>query len=88
MQRLELPEAFDITAEAMVTVARAIDCQDELVIGAANVRKIDASAVQLLLATVHAANARGAKITWESPTRTVIDAIKAMGLDTQMNLTI
>lgn len=88
MQRLELPEAFDITAEAMVTVARGIDCQDELVIGAANVRKIDASAVQLLFATVHAANARGAKITWESPTRTVIDAIKAMGLDTRMNLTI
>ncbi len=57
-------------------------------IGGSNVRKIDASAVQLLFAVVHAAKARGAKITWDDPTRTVLDAIKASGLDTHVNLTI
>ncbi|MFT3694124.1 MAG: STAS domain-containing protein [Kofleriaceae bacterium] len=87
MQRLELPEAFDITAEATVSVARALDCRDELVIAASGVRKIDASGVQLLFAAVHAAKARGAKITWDSPAKIVIDAIRASGLDTHVNLT-
>ena len=84
VQRLELPESLDITAEAFANTARAVD--GDVTIGASTVKRIDASGVQLLYAVVAAAKARGARVAWDSPTRTLIDAAKAAGLDRLLEL--
>ncbi len=86
MQRLDLPEALDITAESFAQDARVLAGADDVVFGGASVRRVDASGIQLLFAIVAAAKARGSKVAWDAPSKTLLDAARASGLDRLLEL--
>ncbi len=86
VQRLDLPEALDITAETFAQDARVLAGSADVVLGGASVRRIDASGIQLLYTIVAAAKARGSKVAWDSPSKTLIDAARAAGLERLLEL--
>jgi anti-anti-sigma regulatory factor len=86
VQRLELPAELDVTAEGFVAAARACGFDDELVFGAGAVRRVDATGIQLLYAIVVAARARGSRVSWDSPSRVLTEALHASGLAPSVHL--
>lgn len=62
------------------TVQALVQVPAELVLDAAAVEEVDSSALQLLLATRHSLQARGARLRLHAPSAVLRDALARLGL--------
>lgn len=81
--RVRFPAALDVTAEAVIDEMRAVDFDDELVLDASDVSRVDAAGMQLAYAVVHAARA---KVSWSATSPAFVDAARTLGLARHLRL--
>lgn len=83
---VRLPEAVDITAEALAAALRDAAAAGELELDATAVRRVDAAGLQLLYAAAVAVRARGGEVRWQAVSHTLHEGARVLGLCAALGL--
>lgn len=80
---LQLPEEISIAnvSEWQSRLQTTLDSSDEIVLDAANLTRVDTSAVQLLAAFVQQSQAQGKSVSWTAHSETLSKTAALLGLE-------
>lgn len=87
--RIVLGEVLDINAVARLhkRLVKCADKKNSVTINAAKVNSVDTSSLQVLLAFTERVCAEGNRISWQSPSDSLVRTARMTGLDTLLGLT-